>query len=135
MKSSTPVSKQLALGLLALALIAIPPAVHAEDSPKGKLSKTKEKYDVDKDGMLNEEEQAAAREGAKAKAKATREENQKKALARYDANGNGRLDDDELARKKADDLAAKEKEKAAKEARKAEREARKADKSGESSRK
>jgi hypothetical protein len=105
---------RLAPALLALALLAGPSALRAEDAPEKKLTKNQEKYDADKDGKLNDEEKAAAKAAAREKAKETKEAN----LAKYDANKNGKLDDPERAQKKAD-------EEAAKEARKAERDAKK----------
>jgi Ca2+-binding EF-hand superfamily protein len=126
MKSTPSLLHQLALALLALAFLAAPlPLRAAEKAPDEKLSKTKQKYDADKDGRLDEEELAAAKEGAKAKAKATREENQKKALARYDADRDGKLDEEEMARKKNDEQVEKESRKAERETRKAEKEAQK----------
>jgi Ca2+-binding EF-hand superfamily protein len=109
---------KFALGLLALALVVAPVTLNAQEAPKEKLSKAKEKYDADHDGKLSEEESANAKEGAKAKAKETREENLKKNLAKYDANGNGKLDPEEREKMKADENAAKEAKKAAREARK-----------------
>ena len=106
--------------LLALTMMVTPLALRAESEAAKKLSKNQEKYDADKDGKLSDEEKAAAKEGARAKAKETREANVKK----YDANGDGKLDADETARKKAD-------EQAAHDAAKAEREARKAAKAAE----
>jgi hypothetical protein len=110
--------------LLALTLMVAPLVLRAGDEANGKLSKAKEQYDADKDGKLNDEEKAAAKQGASAKAKATREANREK----YDANQDGKLDAEERAKKKADEQAAKEAESAAK---KAEREARKAAKATE----
>lgn len=107
--------------LLALALLVTPLALRAEGEASQKLSKTKEKYDADKDGKLSDEETTAAKEGAKAKAKETREEN----LAKYDANKDGKLDADEKAKKKADEEAGKEARKTEREARKTVREAEK----------
>ena len=107
---------KLALGLLALSVTT--PFVLAEDSaPKEKKPSkaTLEKYDSDKDGQLNEEEQAKAKEGAKVAAKHTREEN----LAKYDANKDGKLEDTEKAVKKSDEEAAKAAHKAEKDAAKA----------------
>jgi Ca2+-binding EF-hand superfamily protein len=109
---------KFALGLLALAILVAPLTVNAQEAPKGKLSKAKEKYDADHDGKLSDEENASAKEGAKAKAKETREENLKKNLARYDANGNGKLDPEEREKMKADENADKEARKAARESRK-----------------
>jgi hypothetical protein len=103
----------IAPGLLALALLAAPAG--AEETKKEKtLTKNQQKYDADKDGKLNDDEKAAAKEGAKAKAKQTREEN----LAKYDANHDGKLDADEKARKQADEEAAKAAAKAEREAKK-----------------
>jgi hypothetical protein len=102
----------IAPGLLALVLLAAPGVVRAEESAKEKsLTKNQQKYDADHDGKLNDAEKAAAKEGAKAKAKETREAN----LAKYDANKNGKLDDDERAQKKADEQAEHDAKKAAKE--------------------
>jgi len=103
--------------LPASSLLAVPSALLADGAGEKKLTKTQQQYDADKDGKLSEEEKAAAKEGAKAKAKATRDAN----LDKYDANGDGKLDAEERAAKKAA-------EQAAKEARKAEREAKKAEK-------
>jgi hypothetical protein len=109
-----------ALAMLALVFVLTPSTSRAEDTaPEKKLSKSKEKFDADKDGKLNDEEKAAAKEAAVAKAKQTREENLKKALEKYDANGNGKLDDDEKAKMKADEqaeLVARKAEKAEKKA-------------------
>ena len=105
--------------LLALALLVTPLALRAEGEASQKLSKAKEKYDADKDGKLNDDEKAAAKEGAKAKAKETREANK----AKYDANQDGKLDADERARKKAQEQTALEAKKAEREARKAAKEA------------
>lgn len=108
----------LAPVLLALAVFVAPCSLRAEEAAKEKpLTKNQEKYDADKDGKLNDEEKAAAKAGADAKSKATREEN----LAKYDANKDGRLDDAEKAKKQADEMAEKEAMKAAKAAEKAEK--------------
>ena len=105
----------IAPGLLALALLAVPASARAEDPQKDKpLTKNQQKYDADKDGQLNDEEKAAAKAAAAAKAKHTREEN----LAKYDANQDGKLDDEEKARKSADEQAAKAAAKAEREAKK-----------------
>jgi hypothetical protein len=106
--------------LLALTMMVTPLALRAESEAARKLSKNQEKYDADKDGKLSDEEKAAAKAGAKAKAKETRDANMQK----YDANADGKLDADEKARKKAD-------EQAAHEARKSEREAKKAARAAE----
>jgi len=107
----------LAPALLALALLVLPLSLHAEGDAGKKLTKNQEQYDADKDGKLSEEEQAAAKEGAKTKAKATREANKEK----YDANDDGKIDDAERAQKKADETAEKETKKAEREAKKAEK--------------
>jgi Ca2+-binding EF-hand superfamily protein len=102
----------IAPGLLALVLLAVPAVARAEESAKEKsLTKNQRKYDADHDGKLSDEEKATAKEGAKAKAKETREAN----LAKYDANKDGKLDDDERAQKKADEQAEHDAKKAAKE--------------------
>lgn len=106
--------------LLALVLSVGAFPLFAEESAEKKLTKNQQQYDADKDGKLSDEEKAAAKEAAKAKAKETREEN----LEKYDANKDGKLDKEERAQKKAD-------EEAAKEARKAEREAKKAKKAAD----
>ena len=111
----------LAPVLLALAFGFTPLASRAEETaPEKKLTKAQEKFDADHDGKLNDEEKAAAKEAARAKAKETREEH----LAKYDANKNGKLDKEEREKLKAD-------EKAAQDARKAERDAKKAAKEEE----
>jgi hypothetical protein len=105
----------IAPGFLALVLLAAPALARAEESAKDKsLSKNQRKYDADHDGKLSDEEKVAAKEGAKAKAKETREAN----LAKYDANKNGKLDDDERAQKKADEQAEHDAHKAEREAKK-----------------
>jgi hypothetical protein len=109
---------RVAPALLALTLMVNPLILRAEGEAKGKLSKAKEQYDANKDGQLNDEEKAAAKAGATAKAKETRETN----LAKYDANQDGKLDADERARKKADEQSARDAER---EAKKAERQAKK----------
>lgn len=120
MKTNHP-TRKVAPALLALALLALPcslPAEEAAGAKEKKLTKNQEKYDADKDGKLNDEEQAAAKKAAQDKAKETRESN----LAKYDADKDGKLSEEEKGRKKSDETAAKE-------ARKAEREAKKAEKS------
>jgi len=102
--------------LLALAVLVAPLSLRAEEAAKEKpLTKAKEKYDADQDGKLNEAEKAAAKEGAKAKAKETREEN----LEKYDANKDGKLDKEERAKQKADAEAGREVAKADRAAKKA----------------
>ncbi|MDB6115502.1 MAG: hypothetical protein JWQ83_1736 [Lacunisphaera sp.] len=109
---------KIALGLLALVLLVAPLTSTAQEPvPEKKLTKAKEKYDVDKDGKLSDAEKAAAKEEAAAKARETHEAN----LAKYDTNKDGKLDDAEKAAKKADEDALKEAKKAEKEARKAEK--------------
>jgi Ca2+-binding EF-hand superfamily protein len=126
MKKNVRFLLSIALAMLALAFVLTPLTSRAEDAaPEKKLSKAKEKFDADKDGKLNDEEKAAAKEAAVAKAKQTREENLKKALEKYDANGNGKLDDDEKAKMKADEQAELEARKAEKAAKKAAKEAEK----------
>ena len=113
----------IALALLALLLICPSTSLTAEDAPPDKkLTKNQQQYDADKDGKLNDEEKAAAKEAAKAKAKETREAN----LEKYDANKDGKLDEQERARKKADEESAKDAKKAEREAKKAAKEADKA---------
>ena len=109
---------RIALGLLAL-LFAVT-ITSAEDMAKEKKpSKAAlEKYDANKDGVLDEAEQAAQKADIAAKAKATKEAN----LAKYDANKDGKLDEAEKAVKKADENAAKAALKAEKEAKKAAKE-------------
>ena len=123
MKTKHPLYR-FAPALLALLLLAVPSVLLADDAPakEKKLTKNQEKYDADKDGRLNDEEKAAAKEGAKAKAKETREAN----LAKYDADKDGKLSEEERMQKKADEAAAKE-------ARKAERDAQKSAKSAQKS--
>ena len=109
----------IAPGLLALVLLAAPVLARAEEAAKEKpLTKNQQKYDADHDGKLNDEEKAAAKDGARAKAKETREAN----LAKYDANKNGKLDDDERARKQADEQAEHDAAKAERAAKKAAKE-------------
>ena len=91
---------KLALGFLALSVTTT--FVAADDSaPKErKPSKaTLEKYDADKDGQLNEDEKAKAKEGAKEQSKHTREAN----LAKYDTNKDGKLDKEERSKISAED--------------------------------
>ena len=108
----------IASALLALAVLVAPLTLRAEEAKEKPLSKVKEKYDADKDGTLSETEKAAAKEGAKARAKETREEN----LEKYDANKDGKLDKEERTKQKADaeaEYAAQKAERAAKKAAKA----------------
>ncbi len=118
MKTNHPI-RMVAPALLALVLLALPCSLPAEEAAakEKKLTKNQEKYDADKDGKLNEEEQAAAKKAAQEKAKETREAN----LAKYDADKDGKLSDEEKARKQADESAAKEAKQAEREAKKAEK--------------
>ena len=88
-----------ALTGLAFAL-TIPTISADEKAPTEKTPKAK-RGDANKDGVVSEEEKAAA--------KAARE---KKALAKYDANKNGVLDPEEKAQQEADRKADREKKKA-----------------------
>ena len=102
----------LAPAMLALVMLVAPLCLRAEEAAREKpMSKAKEKYDADKDGKLSDSEKEAAKEGAKAKAKETREEN----LAKYDANKDGKLGKEEREKQKADIEAEREAKKAAKE--------------------
>ena len=106
-----PSAIKLALGLLALSFMTTFAAAEADATKERKPSKaTLEKFDADKDGQLNDEEKAKAKEAAKEHAKLTREEN----LAKYDTNKDGKLEDSEKAVKKADEAAAKVEKKTAK---------------------
>jgi Ca2+-binding EF-hand superfamily protein len=116
MCKSSPLVK-IVPALLALILLGTPLALRAEGEASRKLTKNQEKYDADQDGKLSEEEKAAAKAGATAKAKETREAN----LEKYDTNKNGKLDADEKAKKQADDAAERDAQKAAREARKSEK--------------
>jgi hypothetical protein len=116
MCKSSPLVK-IVPALLALIVLGTPLALRAEGEASRKLTKNQEKYDADKDGKLSEEEKAAAKAGAKAKAKETREAN----LEKYDANKDGKLDADEKAKKQADEEAEREAKKAAREAKKLEK--------------
>lgn len=92
-------------------LLLTPFAVHAaEGDSSKKLTKNQERFDADKDGKLNDQEQAAAKQAVKEKAQATRKAN----LEKYDANKDGKLDDAEKAKMKADQEAAKAANKAQK---------------------
>jgi uncharacterized protein (DUF2141 family) len=107
-------ASSLAPALLAATLFLVP-ALHAEDSASGEMTATAEtsgesarmqseimqRFDKNKDGKLDEEEKAAAKEanreetaGRKGKA---RENLGKKAVAKFDKNGDGKLDDAERA--------------------------------------
>lgn len=112
---------RIALGLLAL-LFATGSASAQEEHKEKKPSKAAlEKYDANKDGVLDEAEQAAQKADIAAKSKATKEAN----LAKYDANKDGKLDEAEKATMKAEQDAAKAAAKAEKEAKKAAKEEKK----------
>ena len=111
MKFSTSLLQKFALGFLALAPLFSVTSLHAEEAKLRKVTPATKQYDADGDGFLNETESEKAKEGARAKAKATREEK----LAKYDTNKDGKLDDAEKARRKADLEAAKEARSAEKE--------------------
>lgn len=120
---SHPTLRLIAPALLALLLFFPSMPLMAEDaSADKKLTKNQRQYDADGDGKLSDEEKAAAKEGARAKAKETREAN----LEKYDENKDGKLDEQERAKKKADEESAKEAKKAEREAKKAEKESAKA---------
>lgn len=106
---------RIALGILALLFGMTFAAAQESAAKERKPSKESlEKYDANKDGVLDETEKAAAKAGATAKAKETREAN----LAKYDANKDGKYDENEKAARKADEDAAKAAKKAEKEAKK-----------------
>jgi hypothetical protein len=113
MKASHMIRFALALP----ALLFVTTFASAQDGAAKERKPSKEtlaKYDANKDGVLDEAEQAAAKAGAVAKAKETREAN----LAKYDANKDGKIDETEKAARKADEDAMKAAKKAEKEARK-----------------
>jgi len=116
MRKSSPLNQVLP-ALLAMTLLVTPLALRAEGEANRKLTKNQEKYDADKDGKLNDQEKAAAKAGAKAKAKETREAN----LEKYDRNKDGKLDAEEKAQKQADEAAAREASKAARQAKKSDK--------------
>lgn len=92
-----------ALTGLAFAL-TIPTISADEKAPTEKTPKAK-RGDANKDGVVSEEEKAAAKAARDKKAEA-------KALAKYDANKNGVLDPEEKAQQEADRKADREKKKA-----------------------
>lgn len=110
-------SSLLTPALLVFTLLVVPANLSAEPAPEKKLTPNQQQYDADKSGQLSDEEKAAAKEAAKAKAKETREAN----LEKYDANKDGKLDKDERAQKKADEEAARAAKKAEKAAKKGEK--------------
>jgi hypothetical protein len=105
----------IALGMLALLFAATITSAEEMTKEKKPSKAALEKYDANKDGVLDEAEQSAQKAGIAAKAKATKEAN----LAKYDANKDGKLDEAEKAARKADEDAAKAAMKAEKEAKKA----------------
>ena len=110
---------RIALGLLALCSVTL--FAKDEEATKEEKQPSKaalEKYDLNKDGKLDEAETATMKAAIAAKAKATREAN----LAKYDANKDGKLDDGEKAARKADQDAEKAAARAEKEAKKAAKE-------------
>lgn len=116
----TPVASILRGALCALVAICAISVAKADDNKDVKEKKIPghvlKKYDVNKDGVLDEKE-TAAWEADKAKKKA---EAEARRLEKYDKNQNGKLDADELAAEKADKKAAAEKKKAEAEKKKAE---------------
>jgi hypothetical protein len=113
---------RIALGMLAL-LFTVTIATAEEGAAKDKKpsKETLAKYDANKDGTLDDAENAAWKADIAAKSKATKEAN----LAKYDANKDGKLDETEKAARKADEDAMKEAKKAEKEAKKAAKEEKK----------
>jgi Ca2+-binding EF-hand superfamily protein len=99
---------RLAPGVLALFFILSPLVTRAQEG-SDKLSKAKAKYDTDQDGKLSGEEKAKARADAADHAQAGEAAKQKQLLAKYDANGNGQIDENEQSRLKADEAAQAEK--------------------------
>lgn len=110
-KSSLQMIAVLALCALALAF-ATPAWAQGADKGRKPSKETLAKYDADRDGKLNDEEQARWDADVAAKARETRRRN----LEKYDADHDGKLSESERERRKADEAAAKQ-------ARKAEREA------------
>ena len=114
MKPSTASIGRFALGFLALFVLSTVNPLQAEEAKPRKVTAATKQYDADGDGILNETENAKAKEGARAKAKATREGK----LAKYDADKDGKLDDVEKARMKEEQAAEKEAHKEEKKAEK-----------------
>jgi hypothetical protein len=107
---------RIALGLLALLFsVTIATAEEAAAKEKKPSKETLAKYDLNKDGVLDDAETATWKADIAAKAKATKESN----LAKYDTNKDGKLDEAEKAARKADEDAMKATAKAEKEATKA----------------
>lgn len=100
--------------LCALALAAGAPAWAQSAKGRKPSKETLAKYDADRDGKLNGEEQARWEADIAAKSKETRRRN----LEKYDADGDGKLDEAEKQKREADEATAAA-------ARKAEREANK----------
>ena len=102
---------RIALGLLALAFtvsVAQASPDNKEAKEKGPSKEMLKKYDVNKDGKLDDAEMAAMKADNKAAA-----------LAKYDTNKNGKLDENEKTAMKADQEAAKAAKKAEHDAKKA----------------
>ncbi|HUL53311.1 MAG TPA: hypothetical protein VLT83_07880 [Opitutaceae bacterium] len=108
--------------LCAAAFVGLPlaaPAAATTGEEKIPASVLK-KYDANKDGVLDDAEQAAWR-ADQDKQRAAREARRAEDLARYDTDKDGKLEKDERAVMKADDEKARAEKKAAQEARKAEK--------------
>lgn len=90
---------KMVLGLLAPALLLAPLTLASEKAPDEKPAKV----ETAKDEKTSDVEKADSTQRAPEPSQPMSEEELKKALKKYDANGNGRLDDDELARMKADE--------------------------------
>lgn len=105
---------RLAPAVLALALLSTGLPTFAEEAakPRKPSKETLEKYDANKDGVLSEEEAAAAKAGAAAKAQETRRKN----LEKYDADHDGKLSEAEKEKRKAAEAAEKAARKEAREA-------------------
>lgn len=109
-----PILQIIVPALCALALASAVPAWAQADKGRKPSKETLAKYDADRDGKLNDEEQGRWDADIAAKAKETRRRN----LEKYDADRDGKLDEAEKDQREAD-------ERAAAAARKAEREANK----------
>jgi hypothetical protein len=110
-------------GLLVLAFVSPRATAFAQDDsakPDRPPTKTElKRYDLNKDGKLNDEETTLMKEDEKAR----KEAREKKILAKYDANKNGTLDPDEKAKWEADRKADRERRQAQREARQAAKDA------------
>ncbi|HYC72359.1 MAG TPA: hypothetical protein VEB66_14205 [Opitutaceae bacterium] len=109
---------QFVPALCALALASAAPAWAQAEKGRKPSKETLAKYDADRDGKLNDEEQARWDADIAAKARETRRRN----LEKYDADGDGKLDEAEKEKRKSGEAAEKE---AAATARRAEKEANK----------